>query len=171
MRIIIDDENDNAPIFTLSDYEGRITENSPSGTEIALTDPIAASDKDEGTNRDFTFALQGEGSGLFNIDPLTGRVFFVGIDNKTLDRETRANYELQVIATDSGKYMLKLFINFHILFYVFLYFVLRYFYLLDYQTFKYYDEIKSDADNLLFLLRHSGSFVFVTSFCFSVFLC
>lgn len=68
-----------------------------------MTNPIAASDKDEGKNRDFTFALQGEGSGLFRIDPLTGQVFFVGIDNTTLDRETRASYDLQVIATDSGK--------------------------------------------------------------------
>ncbi|KMQ96809.1 cadherin-89d-like isoform x4 protein [Lasius niger] len=102
VRIIVDDENDHAPEFTLSSYEGRITENSPAGTEIVLTDPIAASDKDEGRNRDFTFALRGEGSGLFRIDPLTGRVYFVGIDDRVLDRETRANYDLHVIATDSG---------------------------------------------------------------------
>ncbi|XP_072758851.1 cadherin-89D isoform X2 [Anoplolepis gracilipes] len=102
VRIFVDDENDNAPEFTLSAYEGRITENSPAGTEVTLTDPITANDKDEGRNRNFTFALQGEGSGLFRIDPLTGRVFFVGIDNRILDRETKANYELQVIAIDSG---------------------------------------------------------------------
>lgn len=121
-------------------------ENSPPGTEVALTDPIAASDKDEGKNRDFTFALQGEGSGLFSIDPLTGRVFFLGIEDRILDRETKANYELQIIATDSGKYIHKLFINFYILFYI-----LLYFYLSDYLTLKYYDEIKFDADNLLFI--------------------
>ncbi|XP_029156895.1 cadherin-89D isoform X2 [Nylanderia fulva] len=102
VRIVVDDENDNAPKFTLPAYEGQIMENSPSGTEIVLTDPIVASDKDEGRNREFTFALQGEGSGLFRIDPVTGRIFFVGIDNRVLDRETRANYELQVIATDRG---------------------------------------------------------------------
>lgn len=99
----MDDENDHAPEFTLSAYEGRIMENSPAGTEVTLTNPIAASDKDEGENRDFTFALQGDGSGLFRIDPITGRVYFEGIDDKALDRETRANYEFQVIATDSGK--------------------------------------------------------------------
>lgn len=103
MRIVVDDENDNAPEFTLPAYEGRIMENSPSGTEIVLTDPIAASDKDEGRNREFTFALRGEGSGLFRIDSVTGRVFFVGIDNRVLDREMRANYELQVIAIDRGR--------------------------------------------------------------------
>lgn len=123
VRIIVDDDNDNAPEFTLPAYEGRIMENSPAGTEVALTNPIAASDKDEGRNRDFTFALQGEGSGLFRIDPLTGQLFFVGIDNGTLDRETRTSYDLQVIATDSGKCIHKFSINFHIIsfFYIFIY--------------------------------------------------
>lgn len=99
----MDDENDHAPEFTLPIYEGRIMENSPAGTEVTLTNPIAASDKDEGENRDFTFALRGDGSSLFRIDPITGRVYFMGIDDEILDRETRANYEFQLIATDSGK--------------------------------------------------------------------
>lgn len=80
-------------------------ENSPAGTEITLSNPIVASDKDEGENRNFAFALRGEGSGLFRIDPITGRVYFVGIDDGTLDRESRASYELQVTATDNGTYI------------------------------------------------------------------
>lgn len=119
-----------------------------------MTDPIAASDKDEGRNRDFTFALRGEGSGLFRIDPLTGRVYFVGIDDRVLDRETRANYDLQVIATDSGKCIHKSSINFRIIFFyiIFFYYIFYIiFFLFIRLTFKYYDEIKSDADNLLFV--------------------
>ena len=103
MRIVVDDENDHAPEFTLPAYEGRIMENSPAGTEVTLTNPIAASDKDEGENRDFTFALQGDGSNQFRIDPIMGQVYFENIDDSILDRETRANYEFQVIATDKGK--------------------------------------------------------------------
>lgn len=99
----MDDENDHAPEFTLSAYEGRIMENSPAGTEVTLTNPIAASDKDEGENRDFTFALRGDDSNLFRIDSITGQVYFEGIDDRTLDRETRASYEFQVTATDNGK--------------------------------------------------------------------
>ncbi|XP_032683086.1 cadherin-89D isoform X7 [Odontomachus brunneus] len=102
VRIIVDDENDHAPEFTLSAYEGRVMENSPAGTEITLSNPIVASDKDEGENRNFAFALRGEGSGLFRIDPITGHVHFVGVDDGTLDRESRANYEFQVTATDNG---------------------------------------------------------------------
>jgi len=78
-------------------------ENSPAGTEVTLTNPIAASDQDEGKNQNFVFILRGEGSHLFRIDPKTGRVYFVGIDERTLDRESRADYEFQVIATDSGR--------------------------------------------------------------------
>ncbi|XP_018054160.1 PREDICTED: cadherin-89D [Atta colombica] len=100
VRIVVDDENDHAPEFTLPTYEGRIMENSPAGTEVTLTNPIAASDKDEGENRDFTFALQGDGSNQFRIDPIMGQVYFENIDDSILDRETRANYEFQVIATD-----------------------------------------------------------------------
>lgn len=79
-------------------------ENSPVGTEVTLTNPIVASDKDEGKNGEFTFVLRGEGSSLFRIDPLTGRVYFQSIDERTLDRESKMNYEFQVIATDRGKY-------------------------------------------------------------------
>jgi len=103
VRIIVDDENDHAPQFTLTTYEGRIMENSPSGTEVTLANPIVASDQDEGKNQNFVFTLRGEGSHLFRIDPITGRVYFVGIDKRTLDRESRADYEFQVIATDSGR--------------------------------------------------------------------
>ncbi|XP_018361835.1 PREDICTED: cadherin-89D isoform X2 [Trachymyrmex cornetzi] len=102
VRIVVDDENDHAPEFTLSAYEGRIMENSPAGTEVTLTNPIVASDKDEGENRDFTFTLQGDGSNQFRIDPIMGQVYFQGIDDSVLDRETRTNYEFQVIATDRG---------------------------------------------------------------------
>jgi hypothetical protein len=78
-------------------------ENSPAGTEVTLTNPIAARDRDEGRNQEFEFALRGEGSGLFKIDPMTGQVYFAGTGSRILDRETRTNYEFQIIATDSGR--------------------------------------------------------------------
>ncbi|XP_020296598.1 cadherin-89D-like, partial [Pseudomyrmex gracilis] len=101
VRIIVDDENDNAPEFTSFIYDGQIMENSPVGTEVTLTNSIVASDKDEGKNGEFTFVLEGENSSLFRINPLTGRIYFQGIDERTLDRESKMNYEFQVIATDT----------------------------------------------------------------------
>ncbi|KAG7190894.1 hypothetical protein KM043_006955 [Ampulex compressa] len=99
VKVIVDDENDHAPTFTLPSYEGKIMENSPTGTEVTLTVPIAASDKDEGVNQHFMFSLQGEGSELFRIDPITGLVFLEG---PSLDRETTSNYTLEIVAKDSG---------------------------------------------------------------------
>lgn len=101
--MIVLDENDHAPEFTSPLYEGRITENSPPGTKVNLSIPITATDKDEGINQNFVFTLHGEGSELFRIHPTTGLVYFEGIDDRTLDREARANYSFTIVAKDNGK--------------------------------------------------------------------
>ncbi|XP_043600615.1 cadherin-89D isoform X2 [Bombus pyrosoma] len=102
VSVIVLDENDHAPEFTMPLYEGRILENSPAGTKVNLSIPIAATDKDEGVNRNFVFSLHGEGSELFRIHPTTGLVYFEGIDDRTLDREVKANYSFTIVAKDSG---------------------------------------------------------------------
>ena len=104
VSVIVLDENDHAPEFTTPLYEGRILENSPSGTKVNLSIPIAAIDKDEGINQNFVFGLYGEGSELFKIHPTTGFVYFEGIDDRTLDREAKANYSFTIVAKDSGKF-------------------------------------------------------------------
>lgn len=103
VSVIVLDENDHAPVFTIPLYEGRIMENSSPGTKVNLSSPIVAIDKDEGINQNFAFSLRGEGSELFRIHPTTGLVYFEGIDHRTLDREARANYSFTIDATDSGK--------------------------------------------------------------------
>lgn len=101
--MIVLDENDHAPEFTSTLYEGRIMENSPPGTKVNLSTPITATDKDEGINQNFVFSLHGEGSELFRIHPTTGLVYFEGIDDRTLDREAKANYSFTIVAKDNGK--------------------------------------------------------------------
>ncbi|XP_076758983.1 cadherin 89D [Xylocopa sonorina] len=102
VSVIVIDENDHAPVFTMPQYDGRILENSPAGTKVNLSIPIAATDKDEGVNQNFAFSLHGEGSELFRIHPTTGVVYFEGIDDRTLDREAKANYSFTIVAKDSG---------------------------------------------------------------------
>lgn len=111
VSVIVLDENDYAPEFTMPLYEGRILENSPAGTKVNLSIPIAATDKDEGVNRNFVFSLHGEGSELFRIHPTTGLVYFEGIDDRTLDREVKANYSFTIVAKDSGKFSFLLIAN------------------------------------------------------------
>ncbi|KZC05970.1 Cadherin-89D, partial [Dufourea novaeangliae] len=102
VTVIVIDENDHPPMFTSSLYEGRILENSPPGTKVNLSIPIAATDQDEGINQNFVFSLHGPGNELFRIHPTTGLVYFDGIDDRTLDREAKANYTFKIVAKDNG---------------------------------------------------------------------
>ncbi|XP_058809929.1 cadherin-89D [Phymastichus coffea] len=99
--VIVDDEDDNAPIFSASTYEGRISENSPPGAEVLMTNHISARDPDESAN--FTFNLKGEGSHLFRIDQPTGRLFFIGNSSDLLDREEKPLYNLAIVAGEGNK--------------------------------------------------------------------
>jgi hypothetical protein len=97
---LVEDENDNAPVFEHSSYEGHVEENSPGGTEVTLNHLIRATDADAGHHSQFTFTLHGEGSELFTVDQSSGRVFVKGL---LLDREEKALYSLRIVARDKGK--------------------------------------------------------------------
>nr|CAD7427729.1 unnamed protein product [Timema monikensis] len=99
VNVLVEDENDNPPVFDRSSYEGRIQENSPSGSEVKLDHPIKASDADLGGNAQFTFTLHGDGSELFSVEQPTGRVY---LRAGTLDREEKTIYLLRVVARDKG---------------------------------------------------------------------
>ena len=99
VNVVVEDENDNGPVFDRSSYEGHVEENSPGGTEVILDHLIHATDADMGNNAQFTFTLHGDGSEMFTIDRITGRVFVKGL---LLDREEKSVYLLQVVARDKG---------------------------------------------------------------------
>ena len=102
VTVIVDDEDDNAPIFSASAYEGQILENSPSGTEVIMTNHVSARDPDEDAS--FVFTLRGEGSDLFRIDQIAGRIFFIGNSTDLLDREEKPLYNLRIIAGEGSKW-------------------------------------------------------------------
>lgn len=62
IRILVDDENDNAPEFQKAHYDGTVSENSDVGTPVALNAPVRTVDRDLGTNSIFSLALKGEGT-------------------------------------------------------------------------------------------------------------
>ncbi|XP_015602110.1 cadherin-89D isoform X2 [Cephus cinctus] len=100
VTVIVEDENDNPPVFSMSTYEGRLLENSPVGTEITMTNRILAHDPDDNGDHNVVLTLHGEGSELFTIDQTSGRVFFRG--ENLLDREEVAEYHLRIVARDKG---------------------------------------------------------------------
>ena len=95
VNITVTDVNDNAPIFSQVSYMSNVTENVPVGT---LVSSVEAFDDDAAENAMIEYSLASP-SNVFNVDPSTGEVFTIG----SIDREERALYQLDIIATDSGQ--------------------------------------------------------------------
>ncbi|XP_047222516.1 protocadherin-23 [Girardinichthys multiradiatus] len=96
LHLILLDQNDNAPSFSRESYHASISEGLPSGAEVLQ---LSAFDPDEGPNRDVTYTLTEDNShGAFSVDPFTGIVRTA----RSLDRESRAQYTLKAVATDSS---------------------------------------------------------------------
>lgn len=66
--IIVDDVNDNPPVFNLHSYSGSIMENALVDTEVTFDQQMLVHDADVGENAIFDLMLQGEGSNLFSIE-------------------------------------------------------------------------------------------------------
>ncbi|XP_015226620.1 PREDICTED: neural-cadherin-like [Cyprinodon variegatus] len=95
--ILVEDENDNAPVFTPSFHLlSPVPEDVPVGTSIIQ---VIASDSDSGPNGDIFYSIlpHSDPYGHFRVN--RGGVVTV---THSLDRETVAGYELVVMATDRG---------------------------------------------------------------------
>ncbi|XP_048187407.1 protocadherin alpha-11-like [Perognathus longimembris pacificus] len=92
------DVNDNDPEFDQLEYRVKLTENTPEGT---LVIKLNATDRDEGINREVTYALlsvKPSGRRLFTLDEKSGEIRV----NGTLDYEENNFHEIEVQATDKG---------------------------------------------------------------------
>lgn len=67
IRIIVDDENDNAPEFQKTHYEGSVLENCHVGTTVDLNAPIRAIDRDSESNSEFSLTLKGDGKSVILV--------------------------------------------------------------------------------------------------------
>ncbi|XP_050323376.1 cadherin-89D [Bactrocera neohumeralis] len=91
VTVEVDDVNDNAPKFNSLSYVGLINENSISGTEISVNQPIQITDADLGKNAEFRLILQGDYSDQFTID------FY----NASKEAQNKSRHALQTPATFS----------------------------------------------------------------------
>ena len=85
------------------------------GSEVIMTNHVSARDPDEDSS--FKFALKGDGSHLFRIDQITGRVFFNGNTSHLLDREEKPIYHLRIAAGEGSKLHLFHSFSFHLEFF------------------------------------------------------
>ncbi|XP_076257504.1 FAT atypical cadherin kugelei isoform X3 [Rhynchophorus ferrugineus] len=96
VRISVDDINDNAPKFSLPNYNVKIREDVPKGTVVAI---VTASDPDLGPDGEVQYSLEDSDSeGTFKIDKLSGTIR----TTKALDFEERQVHSLMVFAYDRG---------------------------------------------------------------------
>uniref|UniRef100_A0A8C2SPN7 Protocadherin Fat 4 n=1 Tax=Coturnix japonica TaxID=93934 RepID=A0A8C2SPN7_COTJA len=94
ITVTVDDVNDNVPTFAFNMYSATVPEDAPTGTDILL---VNSSDADASRNAVISYKLTG-GNSQFTINPSTGQI----ITSALLDRETRENYTLIVVASDGG---------------------------------------------------------------------
>ena len=99
IRIIVDDDNDNPPLFDFPsqrNYTLQISSDTPEGVEIGY---LRAHDLDEGQNAAFSFAIiSANHPNVFNVNPSNGRLQTVK-DMRDIDDDI---FDLNVRVTDQG---------------------------------------------------------------------
>lgn len=93
VSIVLKDVNDMSAEF-ITPNETSVFENIPLNTVVLA---VKAVDKDEGRNSYLEYSLY-DPSKMFGVGPVDGLLRVVG----KLDRETRANYTLEITAKDRG---------------------------------------------------------------------
>ncbi|XP_068812246.1 neural-cadherin isoform X1 [Struthio camelus] len=91
-------KNDEAPVFSINEYYGSVTEELD-GLPVFILQ-VVANDPDSNVNEgDVRYSLHGHGAAdVFTIDENTGSIY----SQKMLDREERALWRFVVLATDEG---------------------------------------------------------------------
>ena len=97
LNITVLDENDNQPEFKAPESIDPVEEGSLlSGNPITT---FSAADKDIGTNAELVYKIvSGNRDGMFELDSKSGALTL----KKKLDRETKAQYVLEISASDKG---------------------------------------------------------------------
>nr|XP_055052836.1 protocadherin Fat 4 isoform X1 [Misgurnus anguillicaudatus] len=90
--IIVDDVNDNIPIFDEDTFDTRVSEDAPIETMFGR---VSASDVDDGSNAPLRYYLDGSDV-PFSINETSGELFTIS----ALDREVVASYRFFVFVTD-----------------------------------------------------------------------
>ncbi|XP_058705148.1 protocadherin gamma-A10-like [Poecile atricapillus] len=100
IRVTVVDANDNAPVFSQSEYTVRVPEDVPVGSVLVT---VTATDADEGKNGHVKYSIQKiteKSSKIFQLDSDTGAITLI----RKLDFEEGDSYEVEVQGHDGGLY-------------------------------------------------------------------
>lgn len=96
MSIVVDDVNDNDPVFNQSSYLAHVMENSNASSSVAT---VYATDEDQEANGRVSYTITSGNTGeAFEINNQTGAVSVKG----SIDREKIKEYSLTIQAEDAG---------------------------------------------------------------------
>ncbi|XP_032372416.1 protocadherin-16 [Etheostoma spectabile] len=95
VEVQVTDVNDNSPVFTSDSVTESVPEDADVGSNVTV---VLATDKDSSFNQEIRYSLRG-GEGKFSVHPVSGMVSVTG----PLDRETKTEYSLQMVAEDQGR--------------------------------------------------------------------
>uniref|UniRef100_A0A1A8UWT2 FAT tumor suppressor homolog 2 n=1 Tax=Nothobranchius furzeri TaxID=105023 RepID=A0A1A8UWT2_NOTFU len=93
--LMIQDMNDNPPLFSSSHYEVTVFDNTTVRTPVAV---VYAKDPDTGINSEVKYSLLGGDRGYFSLDEFSGVLWL----ERPLTSDTPPTFELKVKATDRG---------------------------------------------------------------------
>lgn len=97
--VIIEDINDNAPHFENSEIHLKVSEDMTVGTSFLLDDQ--ALDRDAGRNGELHYHLE-DSDGVFSLKVEEDGPVIMLVVQTALDRETRDQYQMALVATDCG---------------------------------------------------------------------
>ena len=95
VTVVVDDVNDNSPVFDHDSYEASLPEDVEVGTTFVR---VHAADYDDGLNGEVLYSLSGSRRLPFDVNNVTGDVYVKG----AVDHEQRGVYRLTVNARDRG---------------------------------------------------------------------
>ncbi|XP_077135758.1 protocadherin Fat 1 isoform X2 [Ranitomeya variabilis] len=96
LKVLVEDVNDNSPMFIPPNYHVKVREDLPVGTLVTWID---AYDSDIGLSGQVRYSLLENGDGKFEVDKLSGAVRII----QELDYEEKQVYNLTARAKDRGK--------------------------------------------------------------------
>ncbi|XP_053559873.1 protocadherin Fat 1 isoform X2 [Bombina bombina] len=96
LKVLVEDVNDNPPLFIPANYHVKIREDLPVGTVITW---LEAYDPDFGLSSQVRYSLLENGDGKFEVDKVSGAVRII----QELDFEEKQVYNLTARAKDRGK--------------------------------------------------------------------
>nr|XP_023681982.1 protocadherin Fat 4-like isoform X2 [Paramormyrops kingsleyae] len=95
VTVVVEDMNDNPPVFSTMEYRALVSENAPLGTTVTQ---VKASDRDSGANAEITYSLLTGDQDLFSVDSKNGTI----TTRDMFDFEVHQAFELSVKASNTG---------------------------------------------------------------------